>query len=212
MFESGPGGGKLDSDWIPHRFGVNFTSLLAKIEATKTSRFKFQLINYLNCLLSSKPIQNVLLHSTELNEATSSRVYAIMEELFKSKQETQLGFYLLRHFIDLFQFECIYMKDRRFFYFLIHLMCIQTALNLEKAADPSALAEVDFSLMTIYYQLLEDVIIILSTASPFEDDEDDDDEEEEEEDEDENSSDDEDYQKSTANKNVSIVYIQKLNH
>lgn len=168
-----------------HKFHENFKQFLTIIDTTK-SKFKFQLINYLNSMLTCKPLTDTFQDDSDLNDFVSSKIYSILNELFKSKQEIQLAFYLLKHFLDLFQFEYIYMKDRKFFYFLIHLMCIQTALSLEEKSNGK---DADLALMSIYYQLLEDVIIILSTASPFdtvdddnsEEDEYDDDEDEEEE-------------------------------
>jgi hypothetical protein len=179
---------------LPHRFAVNFAMFLSKADSAK-AKFKFQLVNYVNYFLSSKTITESIVANADLSEETSTRVYSILSELFKSKHEIQLAFFLLKNFIDLFQFEYIYMKDRKFFYFVIHLLCIQTALNLENAASSgvtSKLDEVDFNLMTIYYQLLEDVIIILSTASPFDDGDEDEDEYEESEDDDEDEDDDDD--------------------
>lgn len=198
---------------LPHRFAVNFAMFLSKADSAK-AKFKFQLVNYVNYFLSSKTITESIVANADLSEETSTRVYSILSELFKSKHEIQLAFFLLKNFIDLFQFEYIYMKDRKFFYFVIHLLCIQTALNLENAASSgvtSKLDEVDFNLMTIYYQLLEDVIIILSTASPFDDgDEDEESEESEDDDEDEDDDDDESDDRFMGKKHVKKVFYSSL--
>lgn len=194
---------------LPHRFAVNFAMFLSKADSAK-AKFKFQLVNYVNYFLSSKTITESIVANADLSEETSTRVYSILSELFKSKHEIQLAFFLLKNFIDLFQFEYIYMKDRKFFYFVIHLLCIQTALNLENAASSltSKLDEVDFNLMTIYYQLLEDVIIILSTASPFDDgDEDEDSEESEDDDEDDEDDDDESDDRFMGKKHVKQRFL-----
>lgn len=176
----------------PHRFAENFSTLLSRTDSTKSSKFKFQLINYLNCLLACKHVGDHIMANEELNETSAREIYSIVNELVRAKQEIQLAFFLLKHFVDLFQFEYIYMKDRKFFYLVIHMMCIQTALSLESAST-NALTDIDISLIAIYYQLLEDVIIILSTASPFDDGDDEDEDEDEDDEDDDLSDEDDDY-------------------
>lgn len=107
------------------------------------------------------------------------------------------------------------MKDRKFFYFVIHVTCIQTALNLEAAGQQTSLDDTNLALMAILYQLLEDVIIILSTASPFDagDDEEDEDEEDYDDDEDDDDLDDDDDNDYLPGKkvNLTIRFIQFTN-
>ncbi len=67
------------------------------------------------------------------------------------------------------------MKSRTFFYFIIHLLCIEISFNLQEEVDdrqvPAEGGLVVFKSLTdtmsVLYTLLEEVIIILSTASPF---------------------------------------------
>jgi hypothetical protein len=58
------------------------------------------------------------------------------------------------------------MKNRPFFYLTINLLCIQVGLNLENISLSKDLYLIA-NKMSIYYSLLEEVIIILSTADPF---------------------------------------------
>jgi hypothetical protein len=140
--------------------------------------FKFNLINYLNYFLEQEAVSKFFTFDEKTNEQSSNLMFSILNDLFRSKLSTEskeLAFILLNNFVKIFQFEFIYMKNRNFFYLIIHLLCIQISLNLENAADelthnknkdvtsPSRLS----SLMSICYSLLEEVIIILSTASPF---------------------------------------------
>jgi hypothetical protein len=151
--------------------------------------FKFNLINYLNFFLEQDPISKFLTLDEKANEKSSNLLFNILNDLFRSKLSTdnkELAFILLSNFVKLYQFEFIYMKNRNFFYLIIHLLCIQVGLNLENASDELAhnsKAGGENVLMTrladrmsIYYSLLEEVIIILSTASPFDADDDSEDE------------------------------------
>ena len=66
------------------------------------------------------------------------------------------------------------MKNRNFFYFIIHLLCIEIGFTLEEANKESNRNDPIFfkvlaDTMSVYYGLLEEIIIILSTASPFDD-------------------------------------------
>lgn len=173
---------------------------MSRVDSNK-SKFKFQLVNYLNLLLSSKAVTDQVLGNEDLNETAAREIYSIMSEIFRSKQEVQLAFFLLKNFVDLFQFEYIYMKDRKFFYFIIHLTCIQMALNLENHSHHQ-LTDIDVSQISIYFKLLEDVIIILSTASPFDSAGEDDDDDDDESDPDGDNGDDDDDDFYTPNKKV----------
>jgi hypothetical protein len=69
------------------------------------------------------------------------------------------------------------MKNRNFFYFIIHLLCIEIGFTLEEAnkesnRNHSILLKDLADIISVYYGLLEEIIIILSTASPFDDNED----------------------------------------
>ena len=66
------------------------------------------------------------------------------------------------------------MKNRSFFYLIIHLLCIEIGFNLQDSDDLNVkldASKVVFTKlsdkMSIFYSLMEEVIIILSTASPF---------------------------------------------
>ncbi|RNA12963.1 neurochondrin -like protein [Brachionus plicatilis] len=99
-------------------------------------------------------------------------VMSILSDVFKSKVKPlvqEQAFLVLSNFVSLYDFEPVYMKDRSFFYLLIHLLCIQLSLSLHKSYETNELS-VDQELMnkmSVYYGLLEQVIKILSTASPF---------------------------------------------
>lgn len=154
----------------------NFLEITSKSQ----SQFKFSLINYLNFFLSDeKSIQKYLIFDQNLNYLTSKLVFEIINDLFKSRIKEsiiELAFVLLNNFVKMFDFESIYLKNRNFFYLLIHLLCIQIGLNLQQNGSNENI----INKMSIYYSLLEQVIIILSTASPF----DTGDEQEDEEDQD----------------------------
>lgn len=151
------------------------------------TEFKFILINYLNYFLSDETsAQQFILQSQNLNDLTSKLVFEILNDLFKSKLKqpiTQLGFVLLNNFVKLYDFELIYMKNRNFFYLIIHLMCIQIGVCIQQCYQSGQENQVfvDNDLinkMSVYCSLLEQVIIILSTASPFDTGDEEDDESE----------------------------------
>ncbi len=134
--------------------------------------------------------------SDSLNEFASDCLFSILNNLFRgkiSRPYKELGVILLSNFVKLYQFEFIYMKNRSFFYFLIHLICIEVSFNLQEEADDKVTQvkegfEIFKSLsdkMSVLYTLLEEVIVILSTASPFDKNEESDDFEDEACDEDE---------------------------
>lgn len=149
----------------------NFLNYTVSIQ----SEFKFQLLNYINFFLSNDSIKNYILSNAELNDLFIDKILNILNDLFKSKVKIiiqEQGFFLLSNFVSVFDFEPVYMKDRNFFYLLIHLLCIQVSLNLQKSYETSEL-NVDHELtnkMSVYYYLFEQVIKILSTASPFDTD------------------------------------------
>ncbi len=120
--------------------------------------------------------------SESLNEFASDCLFSILNNLFRgkiSRAYKQLGLILLSNFVKLYQFEFIYMKSRTFFYFIIHLVCIEISFNLQEEVDdrqvPAEGGLVVFKSLTdtmsVLYTLLEEVIIILSTASPFDNNE-----------------------------------------
>jgi hypothetical protein len=159
-----------------------FQSILKNISSTN-ERFKFCLINYLNLFLEDNRLNNEYF----MNDFTSDTLFNILNELFRSKINRtfkQLAFKLLNNFVKLFQFEYIYMKNRNFFYFIIHLLCIEIAYSLEEAnqlsssnnnnkeedcEEANSLKKIT-DIISVYYSLMEEIIIILSTASPFDDD------------------------------------------
>ena len=139
------------------------------------SEFKFKLLNYMNFFLTNESIKNYFLNNSNLNDLLITTILNILNDLFKSKVKSTIqeqGFLLLSNFVSIYDFEPIYMKDRNFFYLIIHLLCIQISLSLQKSYETNNL-KVDQDLinkMSIYYDLLEQVIKILSTASPFDTD------------------------------------------
>lgn len=151
----------------------NFEKFLKN--CSSQSEFKFKLLNYINFFLINESIKNYFLTSPNLNDLLITQVLNILNDVFKSKVKSTIqeqGFLLLSNFVSVYDFEPIYMKDRGFFYLLIHLLCIQISLSLQKSYETSQL-KVDQDLMnkmSIYYDLLEQVIKILSTASPFDTD------------------------------------------
>ena len=152
--------------------------LVEEINKRQDELFKLKLINYLNYFLQESAINKFLTTDEKMNEKCSNLVFSILNDLFRSKLSSEakdLAFILLSNFVKLFQFEFIYMKNRNFFYLIIHLLCIQIGLNLENAAELANDSEGSQMLdltdkVSIYYALLEEVIIILSTASPFDTD------------------------------------------
>jgi hypothetical protein len=129
------------------------------------SEYKFCLIHYLN-LFFEEPNVNQYFTNENLSEVCSNVVFNILDNLFKSKlnkEMKQLAFVLLNNFVKNYQFECIYMKNRNFFYLIIHLLCMEIGLSLNEAIDDELINR-----MSIYYSLMEEIVIILSTASPFE--------------------------------------------
>lgn len=161
-------------------------SLLNAIKQNQ-NRFKFCLINNLNCYF----LEDLTTREYFATDFASDLLFNVLNDLFRSKLSRAfkvVAFKLLDQFVKLFQFECIYLKNRSFFYFIIHLLCIEISYSLEEATQATTSnQEIDSNLtdrISIYYSLLEEIIIILSTASPFDDNEDqldDTDEEEEEE-------------------------------
>ena len=151
----------------------NFLNSLNAIQ----SEYKFCLIHYLN-LFFEDPNVNQYFMNENLSEVCSSIVFNILNNLFKSKlnkEMKQLAFVLLNNFVKNYQFEYIYMKNRNFFYLIIHMLCMEIGLSLNEAIDDDLINR-----MSIYYSLMEEIIIILSTASPFETNKSSDDEEEDE--------------------------------
>ena len=141
------------------------------------SEYKFCLIHYLN-LFFEDPNVNQYFMNENLSEVCSSIVFNILNNLFKSKlnkEMKQLAFVLLNNFVKNYQFEYIYMKNRNFFYLIIHMLCMEIGLSLNEAIDDDLINR-----MSIYYSLMEEIIIILSTASPFETNKSSDDEDEDE--------------------------------
>jgi hypothetical protein len=108
------------------------------------------------------------------DDESADLIFQILETLFKSKQlnkliKSRVAFVLLDNFVKMFDFEFIYMKNRNFFYLIIHLLCVEIGLNLQLSDYDQEYCIDDqlVSTMSIYYTLLEKIIIILSTASPF---------------------------------------------
>lgn len=110
-----------------------------------------------------------------LNELTADCLFNILNNLFRaniSRAYKELGFILLNNFVKLFQFETIYMKNRSFFYLIIHMLCIEISFNLQDSQDPSSTVPTtvifkhSVDKMSVLYSLMEEIIIILSTASP----------------------------------------------
>ena len=141
------------------------------------SEFKFCLVYYLNYLLQEEPASAYFSRDESMHDESSQNIFALLESLFKSKKLSKLikqrvVFVLLNNFVNKFEFEFIYMKNRNFFYLIIHLLCVEIGLNLQ-ASDYNQDYVIDSQLvdtMSIHYSLMEQVIIILSTASPFDTD------------------------------------------
>ncbi|CAF0887911.1 unnamed protein product [Brachionus calyciflorus] len=152
---------------INEKIEKSFDNFFNRITKSQTE-FKFKLINYLNFFLSNDHVKNYILTNLFLNELVSKNVLLILNDVFRSKIKQnilELGFLLLNNFVNLYDFELVYMKDRNFFYLLIHLLCIQISINLQQ--NELKISDDLLNKMSIYYSLLEQVIIILSTASPF---------------------------------------------
>jgi hypothetical protein len=131
------------------------------------TEFKFFLLNYLNYFMQQEEVFGRFFNDDESKFA--DLIFNILNDLLKSKlnQEAKdLAFVLLNNFVKLYQFEYVYMKNRPFFYLTINLLCIQVGLNLENISLSKDLYLIA-NKMSIYYSLLEEVIIILSTADPF---------------------------------------------
>ena len=142
-------------------------ALLAATNLNQTE-FKFCLLKYLNFFLTHTCTSKHLLDENNV-EKTSDCLFSILNDLFKSKLTRaykEVAFDLLNHFVQMFQFEYIYMKSRNFFYLIIHLLCIEIGFNLHDSVSSDAKNPIDR--MSTLYSLMEQVIIILSTASPFE--------------------------------------------
>lgn len=150
-----------------------FKSLLNAIKSNN-ELFKFRLINHLNKFLEDEQVAKEYLS----NEQTGEIIFDVLNQLFKSKLNRKfkiLTFKLLNNFVKLFQFEYIYLKNRSFFYLIIHLLCIDIGYSLEETKNGIDLSD----MISIYYSLMEEIIIILSTASPFDDEDDSDDDKKE---------------------------------
>lgn len=155
---------------------VKCLKLVLSAAENDQSEFKFNIINYLNFFLESPIIQNFV-HGIELTDLAGDCLFNILNNLFRAKINRtykELGFILLNNFVRLYQFEFIYMKNRSFFYLIIHLLCIEIGFNLQDSDDLNFkldASKVVFTKlsdkMSIFYSLMEEVIIILSTASPF---------------------------------------------
>lgn len=155
---------------------VKCLKLVLSAAENDQSEFKFNIINYLNFFLESPIIQNFV-HGIELTDLAGDCLFNILNNLFRAKINRtykELGFILLNNFVRLYQFEFIYMKNRSFFYLIIHLLCIEIGFNLQDSDDLNVkldASKVVFTKlsdkMSIFYSLMEEVIIILSTASPF---------------------------------------------
>jgi hypothetical protein len=155
------------------------------------NEFKLCSIFYLNCLLQDENVTRCFLYDDQVREDSGETMFNILERLFKSKHlnkliQQRVAFVFLNNFVKMFDFEFIYMKNRNFFYLIIHLLCVEIGLCLQSSdyEQEYAISDQLVEIMSIYYGLMEQVIIILSTASPFDtgdtDDEDDDDEEDRE--------------------------------
>lgn len=162
---------------------------LVELAVGRRDEFKFTLVNYLNYFLQQKCLVTFVEKNQKLNDFVSAKTYELLNDLFRNKLNrpaTELTFYLLKNFVNIYQFEYIYLKERNFFYLIIHLLCRQINLNLEMYDNATS----SLPIISVYYSLLEEIIIILSTASPFDDNNDDDDDEM---DEDDSENDEEDY-------------------
>ncbi len=162
---------RLDEESILKKQKRIESCLLALINECNSNQgeFKFSLIIYLNYFLSNNFLKA---HFQRLEKECTKKLFNVLNDLFKSKlNETykDLALALLFNFVKLFEFESIYLINRKFFYLLIHLICIQISLNVQsddfnkKIVDNANM----LNKMSILYSLLEDVIVILSTASPF---------------------------------------------
>ena len=68
------------------------------------------------------------------------------------------------------------MKNRSFFYLVIHLLCIEISFSLHEEDEKKDGKDFDIfknlsDKMSVLYSLMEEIIIILSTASPFDNEE-----------------------------------------
>lgn len=158
----------LNKKYKDEQIEKGLKSLLIGIETNQT-KFKFTLIHYLNYIMENQNV-NDYLKRPNMDEPCSQSLFNIIDDLFKSKlneSNRQIAFSLLNNFIRLYQFEYIYMKNRNFFYLLIHLLCIQITINLQNYSQDENSNKDFIKKLSTYYSLLEEVIIILSTASPF---------------------------------------------
>ena len=149
-------------------------ALLDFAHGSPQNEFKYCIIFYLNYLLADAQVGRYFAY----DECLQERTFGVLESLFKSKQlskviKQRVAFVLLSHFVKLVDFEFIYMKNRNFFYLIIHLLCIEIGLNLQSSdyGQECSVSDQLVDSMTIYYSLLEQIIIILSTASPFDQEE-----------------------------------------
>jgi len=158
------------------------------------SEFKLCSIFYLNYLLQDENVMQFFIsdQQDERDEEIGEVMFSILESLFKSKNLNKLikqrvAFVFLNNFVKMFDFEFIYMKNRNFFYLIIHLLCVEIGLCLQSSDydQEYAISDQLVETMSIYYGLMEQVIIILSTASPFDTDDDDEDNDDEYDDTDE---------------------------
>jgi hypothetical protein len=146
-------------------------SLVKCVNKNQTD-FKFLLLPYLNYFLDETiNKQTFQLFQTKYEDFSDS-MFNILNDLLSNKinpKMKQLAFVYLNHFVKLFQFEYIYMKNRKFFYLIIHLLCIEIGINIQQVESESKISIKNEFLdnMYIYYSLLEEIIVILSTASPF---------------------------------------------
>lgn len=171
--------GKSDSyrvmKWT--KIDAGFMEFVRQTHQTQ-SEFKFKLVYYLNYFLGQEILKEYVFSGKEqINDC----LFNMLNDLFRSKLKAdhkELAFVLLSRFVSIYQFEYIYMKNRNFFYLLIHLVCIQIGLGLEMASteNSSSLLLKQANKICIYYSLLEEIIVILSTASPFDEDQDSEDE------------------------------------
>jgi hypothetical protein len=166
------------------------------------NEFKFRLLLFLNYFLEQPALTKYITRpEDEQHQQQSTLIFNILNDIFKSKLNEQwrdVSFILLNNFVKIFDFEYIYMKNRSFFYLIIHLLCIQIGMEI---LSPNAMCQRRLQKISIYYSLLEEIIIILSTAAPFDDeDEDEDDDYEKDFDSDDSNTDDDDYKDITTKK------------
>lgn len=146
-------------------------SLVKCVNKNQTD-FKFEILPYLNYFLDETNNKQTFQLFQEKYEYFSDPMFNILNDLLSNKinpKMKQLAFVYLNHFVKLFQFEYIYMKNRKFFYLIIHLLCIEIGINIQEIESESKISIGNDFLdnMYIYYSLLEEIIVILSTASPF---------------------------------------------